>query len=96
MSCISIKFGKQRFDVDVTAESTLGQLKAKLAMLTQVLPERQKLFGLKKGVTDEALVAELGIKKALMLMGTPEAAIDREKELEMSAGSGSETTGDGD
>jgi hypothetical protein len=75
---LTVKFGKQKLSIEISPEMTLGALKIELHTLTQVAPARQKIFGLPKGTEDEAVLSTLRIKKALMLMGTPEAAIAKE------------------
>jgi hypothetical protein len=83
---VTVKFGKQKLSIETTDETTLGDLKKELHTLTQVEPARQKIFGLPKGTEDEAVVSTLKIKKALMLMGTPEATIAKEAATEAAKG----------
>eukprot|EP01116_Phalansterium_solitarium_P013966 TRINITY_DN31440_c0_g1_i1.p1 TRINITY_DN31440_c0_g1~~TRINITY_DN31440_c0_g1_i1.p1 ORF type:complete len:325 (-),score=69.97 TRINITY_DN31440_c0_g1_i1:8-982(-) len=75
---IEIKWKSMSFMVVCDLCMSLLDLKNKIFQVTNVLPEKQKLIGLKyKGGNpgDTVLVSELGLKPAqkVMMMGTPEA-----------------------
>ena len=62
---VTVKWGKQKFeDVELDTNSPVEVFKAQLYTLTQVLPERQKIMGVKGGtVKDDAKWADLGVKQ---------------------------------
>lgn len=81
----SIKWNGQKLEVnELTDSATVLQLKNTLYEKTRVLPERQKLMGLKhngKPAGDEVLLKDLGLKEGvkIMMVGTPEAEIEKVK-----------------
>jgi hypothetical protein len=75
--------GKEHVIKCLTTE-TVGDLKARIYDITNVMPQRQKLFGLKapgKQIVDEMLISSFSSSPSaadifrFMLMGTPESAI---------------------
>lgn len=72
---LAVKWGKERYQVPVTATMTVAGFRLALEELTSVPVARQKLLGLpKKAAEDEALATVKGLKptKKLMLMGKAE------------------------
>ncbi len=67
-------------DID-QSQVTIGELKALIQSMTNILPERQKILGLAKGtLSDDSLISSLGIKFKdnvfkFTLMGTPETEL---------------------
>ena len=73
---VNVKWGKQKFEVDLDTSAPVELFKAQLFALTQVPPERQKIMGVKGGVLkDDADISSLGIKpnQNIMLMGSAES-----------------------
>lgn len=83
---LTVKWSGQEYPLSLSGGSTVLDLKQRLAELTNVLPSRQKLLGLKtsargKQVTDETKISDLDLKNPkIMMMGTPEAAQLKEPE----------------
>jgi ubiquitin-like domain-containing CTD phosphatase 1 len=80
---ILFKWNGKDFKVDnLLPNSTIADLKNELCKMTNVLPERQKLLGLKaksgRNLSDSNLIEELNYKKGtkIMMMGTVEEKID--------------------
>ncbi|PNW84301.1 hypothetical protein CHLRE_04g228900v5 [Chlamydomonas reinhardtii] len=79
---VGIKWSGKEFVISLEPTDTVATLKHRLEGETNVLAKRQKILGLKtkdgKAAGDEAPVGELAIKPnvKLMMMGTPEAAIE--------------------
>jgi len=72
---VNVKWGKQKFEVEVDTSAPVELLKAQLFALSGVPPERQKIMGVKGGtLKDDADLAALGLKvgQNLMLMGSAE------------------------
>ena len=63
------KWGKQRIEISLTVEDTIGTVKQRLQDETGVLEKRQKLIGLvavkggAKAVTDDLVLGDLKVKK---------------------------------
>ena len=73
---VAVKWGKQIFSLPFSASTTVGELKADLAVQTGVNATRQKLVGLgKPSDSDERALSSLKIPKKVMLIGTREAEI---------------------
>jgi len=87
----SIKWNKRELAVAVVATETVGALKSVIAEQTHIAPKRQKLLGLKiKGkasVADDTLLSDLVLKpgQKLILMGTPDEAIQQVQKQEQEA-----------
>ncbi len=67
---VSVRYEKRELAVDISTETTVGDLKAKLQALTRVDVKRQKLVGIPPKAPDSCLLSEIKLKK-LMLIGTP-------------------------
>jgi len=70
---VNVKWGKNKYEVDVDTGSPVELFKAQLFALTSVPPERQKIMGVKGGtLKDDADLSTLGLKAGqnLMLMGS--------------------------
>ena len=75
---LAVKWGKERYQVPVTADMTVAGFQLALEELTSVPVARQKLLGLpKKAAPDATLVGLKGLKptKKLMLMGKAEPRV---------------------
>ena len=75
---LAVKWGKERYQVPVTADMTVAGFQEALEELTSVPVARQKLLGLpKKAAADATLVGLKGLKptKKLMLMGKAEPRV---------------------
>jgi ubiquitin carboxyl-terminal hydrolase 14 len=107
---VTVKWGKETYEVEVDQEQPPAALKAQLFSLTGVPPERQKIMGVKGGLLkDDADWAKLGLKagQKLTMMGTadkvPEAPTQQqtfmedlpEEEQDASGGMGSRKEGEG-
>jgi len=77
---LNVKWAKRTFTMELVLSETVGDLRARLFSLTDVLPEHQKLIGLagipmKAGPGDAAIpLASLKLKKLqykILLVGTP-------------------------
>jgi ubiquitin-like domain-containing CTD phosphatase 1 len=79
---ISIKWNGTDYVVKLLPTNTVGDLKSELFKMTNVLPERQKLLGLKtnssQAYTNDTLINDLKYKPGtkIMMMGTVEEKID--------------------
>ena len=72
---INVKWGKEKYQVDLDTAAPVELFRAQLFALTSVPPERQKIMGVKGGtLKDDADLSALGIKAGqnLMLMGSAE------------------------
>ena len=70
---LNVKWGKQKFEVELDTSAPVELFKAQLFAITQVPPERQKIMGVKGGsLKDDADMSALGLKPGqnLMLMGS--------------------------
>jgi len=78
---VIVKWGNKEFPVEVDPENCIGEFKRKIQDLTNVVPKRQKLLGIKYSgkhvLDDEVLVKELNLKhnQKIMMMGTVEEKI---------------------
>jgi len=76
---INLKWNKQDLIFDLQSTQTLSELKSLIYQQTNILPDRQKLMGLKlktSGVlTNTTTIDELNLSSKIMLMGTPEESI---------------------
>ncbi|CAF5157374.1 unnamed protein product [Rotaria magnacalcarata] len=76
---IILKWNKQELIFDLQSTQTLSELKSLIYEQTNILPDRQKLMGLKLKVagalTNTTTIDELNLSSKIMLMGTPEEAI---------------------
>ncbi len=77
---INLKWNKQDLIFDLQSTQTLSELKSLIYQQTNILPDRQKLMGLKLktsgGVlTNTTTIDELNLSSKIMLMGTPEESI---------------------
>ena len=76
---INLKWNKQELTFDLQSTQTLSELKSLIYQQTNILPDRQKLMGLKlktAGVmTNTTTMDELNLSSKIMLMGTPEESI---------------------
>lgn len=76
---INLKWNKQDLVFDLQSTQTLSELKSLIYEQTHILPDRQKLMGLKlktSGVmTNTTTMDELNLSSKIMLMGTPEESI---------------------
>ncbi|CAF0848235.1 unnamed protein product [Rotaria sordida] len=76
---IILKWNKQELIFDLQSTKTLSELKSLIYEQTHILPDRQKLMGLKlktSGViTNTTTIDELNLSSKIMLMGTPEESI---------------------
>jgi len=75
-----VKWSGKEYKIELDAEAKVHDLKRRLAEETNVLPKKQKLLNLKhagKMAGDDVTIAELNLKPnfKVMMMGTPEAAI---------------------
>ena len=79
MCQINLKWNKQDLTFDLQSTQTLSDLKSLIYEQTHILPDRQKLMGLKlktSGViTNTTTMEELNLASKIMLMGTPEESI---------------------
>jgi len=81
---IVVKWGHNKYDVDLDVNESVEVFKNQLQRLTGVPAERQKIMGFKGGVLkDNASFSKLGVKKGqtVMLIGSAEASVDRPEEL---------------
>jgi len=71
-----IKWNKQDYNVNISLSQTYVDLKNKIFELTKVLPERQKIMGIKSS-NDTSLLSTLNLKnnQKIMMTGTPEQNI---------------------
>jgi len=75
MLSVNLKWGKQKYTLDLNTNEPPIEFKSQIYALTGVLPERQKVMGVKGGVLkDDADWASLGIKEghSFMLIGSAE------------------------
>ena len=76
---VNLKWNKQDLTFDLQPTQTFGELKSLIYEQTRILPDRQKLMGLKaKGagaLTNTTTMDELNLTPKIMLMGTPEESI---------------------
>jgi len=76
---IVLKWNKQELIFELQSTQTLSELKSLICEQTHILPDRQKLMGLKlktAGVlTNTTTIDELNLSSKIMLMGTPEESI---------------------
>ncbi|CAF3056368.1 unnamed protein product [Rotaria sp. Silwood2] len=76
---VILKWNKQELIFDLQLTQTLSELKSLIYEQTHILPDRQKLMGLKlktSGViTNTTTIDELNLSSKIMLMGTPEESI---------------------
>ena len=76
---IILKWNKQELAFDLQSTQTLSELKSLIYEQTHILPDRQKLMGLKLKVsgiiTNTTTMDELNLSTKIMLMGTPEESI---------------------
>ena len=76
---VQLKWNKQDLIFDLQGTQTLSELKSLIFEQTRILPDRQKLMGLKlKGagpITNTTTIDELNLASKIMLMGTPEELI---------------------
>eukprot|EP01103_Thecamoeba_quadrilineata_P016466 TRINITY_DN5512_c0_g1_i2.p1 TRINITY_DN5512_c0_g1~~TRINITY_DN5512_c0_g1_i2.p1 ORF type:complete len:176 (+),score=26.64 TRINITY_DN5512_c0_g1_i2:15-542(+) len=76
---VCIKWNKIEYNYRFESSTTLFELKQRLLLETNVLPERQKLLGLKRidglPLTDITTFDHLSFVKKIMFMGTPEKDI---------------------
>ncbi|EFN53318.1 hypothetical protein CHLNCDRAFT_25814 [Chlorella variabilis] len=86
---VEVKWGKEKFAVEVDLEQPPAVLKTQLFSLTGVPPERQKIMGVKGGLLkDDGEWAKLGLKagQKLTMMGTadkvPEAPTTQQTFME--------------
>lgn len=86
---MEVKWGKEKFAVEVDLEQPPAVLKTQLFSLTGVPPERQKIMGVKGGLLkDDGEWAKLGLKagQKLTMMGTadkvPEAPTTQQTFME--------------
>ena len=80
---IAVKWNGQEYKVtQLTSSQNVLDFKRELHQLTKVLPERQKLLGLKsksgKAVTDDTPLVDINYKPGtkIMMMGTVEETIE--------------------
>jgi hypothetical protein len=76
MKRIQLKWGKEKFSLEVNTKDVAGVLKAQIFTLTLVPAERQKILGLKKkNFGDDELLDEAGIVEvifpSLFLLSNP-------------------------
>lgn len=76
---VQMKWNKQDLVFDLQGTQTLSELKSLIFEKTNILPDRQKLMGLKLKVagpiTNTTTIDELNLSSKIMLMGTPEEII---------------------
>ena len=76
---IQLKWNKQDLVFDLQPTQTLSELKSLIYEQTHILPDRQKLMGLKLKasgpLTNTTTMDELNLTSKIMLMGTPEESI---------------------
>lgn len=76
---VQIKWNKQDLVFELRTTQTLSELKSLIHEKTRILPDRQKLMGLKLktvgALTNTTTIDELNLTSKIMLMGTPEEAI---------------------
>lgn len=76
---VNLKWNKQDLSFDLQSTQTFSELKSLIYEQTHILPDRQKLMGLKlkaSGViTNTTTMDELNLSSKIMLMGTPEESI---------------------
>jgi ubiquitin-like domain-containing CTD phosphatase 1 len=76
---INLKWNKQDLTFDLQSTQTLSELKSLIYEQTRILPDRQKLMGLKLKIagviTNTTTMDELNLTSKIMLMGTPEESI---------------------
>lgn len=76
---LTLKWNKQDLIFDLKSTQTLGELKSLIYEQTRILPDRQKLMGLKLKspgtMTNTTTIDELNLASKIMLMGTPEESI---------------------
>jgi len=76
---INLKWNKQDLTFDLQSTQTLSELKSLIYEQTHILPDRQKLMGLKLKtagvITNTTTIDELNLASKVMLMGTPEESI---------------------
>lgn len=76
---VQLKWNKQDLVIELQGTQTLAELKSLIYEQTKILPDRQKLMGLKlKGpgpMTNTTTMDELNLTAKIMLMGTPEESI---------------------
>ncbi|XP_022344616.1 ubiquitin-like domain-containing CTD phosphatase 1 [Crassostrea virginica] len=82
---VIVKWSGQEFKLTVDKDGTVENLKKAIQDATGVLPERQKLLGLKfkgKPPGDEVALTDLKLKAStkIMMMGTREEELDKVKE----------------
>jgi ubiquitin-like domain-containing CTD phosphatase 1 len=79
---ISVKWNGSDYTAKLLPTNTVGDLKSELFKMTNVMPERQKLLGLKtnssQALTNDTLIDELKYKPGtkIMMMGTIEEKIE--------------------
>lgn len=83
---VVIKWSGQEFRLSLQKDATVGDLKKATQDATGVLPERQKLLGLKfkgKPPEDNVALADMKLKPStkIMMMGTREEELDKVKEV---------------
>jgi len=72
---VSVKWGKNKYDVDIDTNENVETFKCQLFTLTGVPPDRQKIMGVKGGaLKDDANWKDIGLKEgqSLMLVGSAE------------------------
>lgn len=84
-SCLVVKWSGNEYSVNVDDSFTVLDLKKEIKNVTGVLPERQKIMGMKfkgKPPDDTVLLADMKLKPntKLMMMGTREEELDKVKE----------------
>lgn len=76
---ITLKWNKQELTFELQPTQTLSELKSLIYEQTHILPDRQKLMGLKLKaagpLTNTTTIDELNLTSKIMLMGTPEESI---------------------
>uniref|UniRef100_A0A7S3DES5 Nuclear proteasome inhibitor UBLCP1 n=2 Tax=Palpitomonas bilix TaxID=652834 RepID=A0A7S3DES5_9EUKA len=85
---VSIVHGQKTYTLPVARDTTMSRLKDMIYEQTKVRPCRQKLFGFRgnqKGVKDDDLVLEIGIRKksTLTLIGTDDASVQQMQSIEV-------------
>ncbi|XP_071167438.1 ubiquitin-like domain-containing CTD phosphatase 1 [Mytilus edulis] len=84
-SCLVVKWSGNEYSVNVDDSFTVLDLKKEIKNVTGVLPERQKIMGMKfkgKPPDDTVLLTDMKLKPntKLMMMGTREEELDKVKE----------------
>eukprot|EP00041_Stephanoeca_diplocostata_P017050 m.339208 g.339208 ORF g.339208 m.339208 type:complete len:493 (+) comp20578_c0_seq4:89-1567(+) len=75
-----VKWGKERFEVDVNSDESPDVLKAQLFALTQVVPERQKIMLKGKAINDTWPKVPFKDKMTFLLMGSIGAVVNASSE----------------